>query len=179
MATIALVDDEPMILKSLGRLLRKTDWRVLTFDDPAAALTELKHEVVDLVVSDYRMPAMNGVEFLNQFKRTHPDTLRIILSGQADMKGVLSAVNESEVYRFILKPWEDEELLITLKTALKYNEILRENTRLAETVRKQEDRLHRQQIELQRLEREMPGITRVERDEDGSIDLSDEVGDSS
>ncbi|MDC0663769.1 response regulator [Marinobacter sp. SS21] len=177
MPTIALIDDEELILKSLNRLLRKTDWEVLPFADPADALERLADRAIDIVVSDYRMPQMTGVEFLNRFKEHHPDTLRIILSGQADMQGVLNAVNQSEVYRYMLKPWEDEELLHTLKTALRYNDLLRENAELAETVRIQRDRLKRQQAELIRLEQEMPGITHIERDADGLIDLSDEADD--
>ncbi|MDX1754626.1 MAG: response regulator [Marinobacter sp.] len=177
MSTIALIDDEELILKSLSRLLRKTDWEVLTFSNPADALGALADREIDIVVSDYRMPQMSGVEFLNRFKQDHPDTLRIILSGQADMQGVLNAVNESEVYRYMLKPWEDEEFLHTLKTALKYNDLLRENAELAEIVRVQRSRLKRQQAELERLEREMPGITHLERDADGLIDLSDEAND--
>ncbi|MDX1456060.1 MAG: response regulator [Marinobacter sp.] len=177
MPTIALIDDEELILKSLKRLLRKTDWEVMTFTDPAIALDALANQRIDIVVSDYRMPQMTGVEFLNQFKRDHPDTLRIILSGQADMQGVLNAVNESEVYRYVLKPWEDDELLHTLKTAMKFNDLLRENAELAEIVRVQRSRLKRQQAELNRLEQEMPGITHIERDADGLIDLSDEADD--
>ncbi|WP_148861351.1 response regulator [Marinobacter fonticola] len=177
MPTIVLVDDDSLILKSLGRLFRKEKWRILSYDDPKQALVSLADEEVDLVISDYRMPQMNGVEFLSQFKVSHPDSLRIVLSGQADMNGVLKAVNESEVYRFILKPWEDEELLITIRNALKFNELIKENARLADVVRRQRDRLKRQQDELNRLETEMPGITRVERNEDGLIDLSGEFDD--
>ncbi len=177
MPTIALIDDEELILKSLSRLMRKTDWEVLAFADPTEALARLADRDIDIVVSDYRMPEMTGVEFLNCFKEHHPDTLRIILSGQADMQGVLNAVNQSEVYRYMLKPWEDEELLHTLRTALRYNDLLRENAELAEVVRFQRSKLKRQQAELERLEREMPGITHIERDADGLIDLSDEAND--
>ncbi|TBW49239.1 response regulator [Marinobacter halodurans] len=177
MPTIALVDDEPMILKSLTRLFRKTDWRILPFDDPQQALDKLQDESVDLVISDYRMPQMNGVEFLKRFKDTHPDALRLVLSGQADMDGVLEAVNESEVYRFLLKPWNDDELLVTIRNALRFNEVLRENQQLADIVRRQRDRLKRQQQELERLESEMPGITRVDRTDDGLIDVSGEFDD--
>lgn len=177
MPTIALIDDEELILKSLNRLLRKTNWEVLTFSNPLDALETLNGQNVDIVVSDYRMPQMSGVDFLNQFKKDHPDTIRIILSGQADMQGILNAVNQSEVYRYVLKPWEDEELLHTLRTALKFNDLLRENAELAEIVRIQRDKLKRQQSELNRLEQEMPGITQIKRDADGMIDLSDEAND--
>lgn len=177
MPTIALIDDEPLILKSLGRLLRKGEWQVLAFTNPADALVQLANQDVDIVVSDYRMPGMTGVEFLNKLKESHPDTLRIILSGQADIQGVLNAVNQSEVYRFVLKPWEDDELLHTLRTAQRFNDLIRENAKLAETVRTQRNKLKRQQAELARLERDTPGITSIELDDDGMIDLSGEAGD--
>lgn len=177
MTTILLVDDEPMIIKSLTRLLTRQSWQVLGFTDPRKALDEVANRAVDLVICDYRMPAMDGIEFLDHFRRQHPDTPRIILSGHADMQGVLKAVNQSEVYRFVLKPWDDEELLHTLKTALRFNELIRENARLAELVRAQRNKLKRQQTELNRLERDSPGITRIQLDDEGMIDLSDEAGD--
>lgn len=171
---IALVDDEPEILNALVRLFRHRDWITLTCDDARTAHAELQHHQLDLIISDYRMPGMDGVTLLNQFKQSHPDALRIVLSGQADLRGVVNAVNDSEVYRFILKPWANEDLLVTLDNALRYKEMVLENQRLAETVRRQQRELENQKREFERLESEVPGITRVERDQDGFITLSDE-----
>ncbi|XOZ32886.1 response regulator [Halomonadaceae bacterium KBTZ08] len=172
--TIAVIDDEPDILNALVRLFRQRDWITVTCDDARKAHSELKHHQLDLIISDYRMPGMDGVSLLNQFKQSHPDALRIVLSGQADLEGVIKAVNDSEVYRFILKPWSNDDLLITLDKALRYKEMALENRRLAETVRRQQRALENQKKELDRLESEVPGITQVERDEDGFIVLSDE-----
>ncbi len=171
---IALIDDEPEILNALKRLLRQRDWIILTCNDAANAHNELRHHRLDLIISDYRMPGIDGVSLLNRFKQSHPDALRIVLSGQVDLEGVVSAVNHSEVYRFILKPWSNEDLLITLENALRYREMALENQRLAETVRRQQRELETQKRELQRLESETPGITMVERDPDGFIVLDDE-----
>lgn len=169
---IALIDDEPEILNALVRLFRHRDWLVLTCSDARTAHAELTHHHLDLIISDYRMPGVDGVTLLNQFKQSHPDALRLVLSGQADLEGVLNAVNDSEVYRFILKPWSNEDLLVTLDNALRYKQMALENRRLAETVRRQQRELEQQKKELERLESEAPGITQVERDKDGFIILS-------
>jgi DNA-binding NtrC family response regulator len=113
------------------------------------------------------MPEMNGIEFLKKVKERDSVPLRIMLTGHADLKSVLDAVDQGEVYRFLLKPWDDEELKMTIRQALDYYHLWRENRTLVRTVKKQS------QI-LQELEREHPGISRVEKNEDGSIVLGEE-----
>jgi len=174
MSIIALVDDEPNILRSLKRALHRHFPNILTFDNPETALSELSHTHVDLIISDYKMPQMNGVEFLTQFKNSHPESLRMILSGQADMQGVLDAVNQVGIYRFLVKPWDDDELIINTKNALAYNKLEQENKALLRTVKEQSLILKSQLSELKRLERESPGITKINLNEDGCIDLSNE-----
>jgi len=175
--TIALIDDEPNILKALKRALGREHWNILTFDDPVTALDELTNTEVDLVISDYKMPQMTGVDFLKLFSKQHPDTLRIILSGQADLKGLMDAINTVGVYRFILKPWNDDELRLTIKQALAFSQLEKENRELVETVKKQSKTLQSQLSELNRLERESPGITKIDLNEDGYIDMSAEFED--
>lgn len=177
MTTILLVDDETNILRALKRALKREDWNVITYDNPAQALEELALTPIDLVLSDYRMPQMTGVEFLSDFKAMQPDAIRLILSGQADLQGLLDAINAAEVYRFILKPWNDTDLIITLKNALDYQRLQRENRELADTVRNQSRAIKAQLSELRRLEQESPGITQVKWDENGLIDLSSEFED--
>ena len=177
MTTLAFVDDEINILYSIKRLLRKKDWTLLTFVTPEEALLELKGRTdIDIIVSDYRMPGMNGVEMLKLMKQDCPDALRIILSGHADLQGILQAVNQAEIYRFITKPWIDEDFIITLENAIQYHALAQENLRLSLMVRQQQGRINKQLSELKRLEQESPGITHVSWSDDGSIDISDEFG---
>ncbi len=171
MTTLVLVDDEVNILKALKRMLASEGWDIYAFDDPEQALASKDLVDVDLVISDYRMPQMNGVEFLRKFKQQHPEAIRLLLSGQTDIAGMMGAINTAEVYRFIMKPWNDEEIKITIKQALAFNHLLKENERLAQTVRRQSRLLRSQLSELKRLEAESPGITQVDWNDDGSINL--------
>lgn len=173
MTHIVLVDDEANILKSLTRALSKQQWKVSTFTSPTEALEQLSENTIDMVISDYRMPEMDGVEFLSLFRQKHPEAVRIILSGQADVDSVMAAINRAEVYRFITKPWDNYELLITLEKALEFNQLRLENEALANTVRKQSVQIETQLNELRRLERESPGITQVKWNDDGSISIED------
>ncbi len=177
MTTILLVDDEINILRALRRVLSKEGWEILTYDNPQQALEELAYQPVDLVISDYRMPQMTGAEFLAEFREIQPDAIRLILSGQADMAGLIEAINSAMIYRFISKPWDDDELLITVRQALRFNELERENRKLAEMVRNQSKAIQMQLQELRRLEQLHPGITEVSWDADGRIDLSQEFDD--
>jgi DNA-binding NtrC family response regulator len=164
---ILIVDDEENILNSLKRLFRKEPYEILTAMNGEEGLKILDDHQVNLIISDLKMPEMNGIEFLKKVKERDSLPLRIMLTGHADLKSVLDAVDQGEVYRFLLKPWDDEELKMTIRQALDYHRLWKENRTLVRTVKKQS------QI-LQELEREHPGISRVEKDEDGSIVLGEE-----
>ncbi len=103
------------------------NYKLLTAESGEAGLELLANNEVHLVVSDYRMPGMNGVEFLCKVKEKYPDTMRLVLSGFADAAAVVDAINEGHVYKFIAKPWDDQELLITIKRALEQYDLKREN----------------------------------------------------
>lgn len=176
MHRVMVVDDEVNVLSALRRVLTGigTDGERLkleleTFDDPEEALERATYSNFDLVISDYRMPAMSGVEFLEQLIQIQPNIARLILSGYADMPGLIDAINRVQIFRFIGKPWHDVELKSTIRQALQYHDVLRENQRLADLVRVQQGKLSRQEVELKRLEEQYPGITRVDRADDGSI----------
>ncbi len=112
------VDDEPNILRSLQRSFLDEPWEICTADGGEEALAIVGERRPDVILSDYRMPGMNGVEFLQQAKRVHADSIRIVLSGYADLDVILAALNEGEVYRFLSKPWNDGELRDVIRKAI-------------------------------------------------------------
>ncbi len=178
---ILLVDDEPAILSALVRQLRLVNraprpaYKVEALTSTLMALKRAEETSFDLVISDYRMPEMNGVDFLRHFRDIQPNAVRMVLSGTADLQAIVDAVNEAGIVRFISKPWTDAELTFAVETALKERELLLENQRLADELRQIRGLMSRQDAELRRLERECPGITRVNWGPDGSVML-DEIG---
>ena len=116
--TILIVDDEKAVLASLKRLLRKEGWRLLLTSSARKGLELLAQNRVDLVVSDMRMPDMDGVTFLKQVKSDYPQTVRIILTGYAQRKSVTAAFTEADIFQLIAKPWDDDELKDVLRNAL-------------------------------------------------------------
>ncbi len=122
--TILIVDDEEMILKSIYRVLRNEDYQILTAQSGEQGLGMLKEQYVDLVISDQKMPGMNGLDFLQRVKTEYPHILTIMLTGQAEIEIAMDAINEAGVYKFILKPWNDNNLKITVKRALETLELI-------------------------------------------------------
>ena len=172
---LLLVDDEPNILRSLERQLRTISrgdgpaYLIETCINPVVALQRAGEAAFDLVISDYRMPEMNGVDFLRSFRDLQPTAARLILSGQTDLAGMIGAINEAGIMRFLAKPWEEAELVFAVETALRERSLLLENQRLADELRASRGIIARQEAELRRLERESPGITRVNWDADGAV----------
>ncbi len=117
MNTILIVDDEVEIARALRRLLRR-EFNVELAHSGAEALQKLEQMPVDLVLSDFRMPNMSGAQLMSEIKNRWPTTARVILSGYADIESMLASVNEGEVCRFLRKPWNDDELLVTLRSVL-------------------------------------------------------------
>lgn len=171
MRRIVLVDDEINVLKALQRVLARTmsDVRVEIFDDPRAALARASEMGFDVVVSDYRMPAMDGISFLSEVKRVQPDTVRLVLSAQADMQALVEAINRAEIFRFLAKPWDDAELVATLQAALERRDAILAERRLADEQRVARGDMTPAEMALRRLEEEEPGITRVDWTPDGGI----------
>jgi response regulator RpfG family c-di-GMP phosphodiesterase len=116
---IVIVDDEEMVLTSLRSFLSlETDYDVLTFNAPEAALGKLKDHPVDLVISDYLMPGMNGIAFLLELKKVHPFATRVLLTGYADKENAIKAINEVGLYQYIEKPWRNEDLKLIIQNGL-------------------------------------------------------------
>ena len=178
MSRILILDDEDSILKSLKLLLRvapctvgnKTfTLEVEAFVSPLEAILRARHEPFDLFLSDYRMPEMDGVEFLKAVKVIQPDAARLILSGYADLNALVRAVNEVGIDRFIGKPWNDYELLSAIAQSLAHRELMLENRQLANLVRLDMGDITPETLEAQRLEALEPGITQVNWGPDGSV----------
>ena len=113
---ILVVDDEPEILHSLKGLLR-SDFQVHTAGSGADAVRVLQEHPVHLVMTDQRMPQMTGVEFLRRVKSDHPEAIRLIFTGYADVQAVIDAVNQGNVFRYVAKPWNPDELIGVLREA--------------------------------------------------------------
>jgi len=139
--TILCVDDEPNILSALKRLFRTTGHRVLTADGGTQALALLETQAVNLVISDMRMPMMDGAELLHQVYARWPDTARVLLTGYADMSSTIAAINEGRIHRYITKPWNEVELLAVVKDAHDLQTLRAERARLEALTLKQNDEL--------------------------------------
>jgi two-component system probable response regulator PhcQ len=164
---ILLVDDEPNVLRSLSRLLK--DYQVISFTSGEEALSAARNRAFDLVISDYQMPGMNGVEFLTFFKAIQPDAIRMILTAYADLNAIQHAINEAEIFRFINKPWNPVEVMNAVTRGLERKHILLKNQTLVNKVRRQRFLLEQKEAILNALEAEEPGITKIKWTEDGSI----------
>lgn len=138
---LLLVDDEENILRSLKRVLRRGDWHVETAPDAETALGLFAQFQPEVVLSDFRMPGLNGVEFLARVKEMAPRTQRIMLTGQADQQAIEEAINRSEVFRFISKPWNDAQLVLTVKSAFEQHALVAENERLFRLIQNQNQEL--------------------------------------
>ncbi|MDB5754881.1 MAG: two-component system response regulator [Massilia sp.] len=139
--TILCVDDEPNILSALRRLFRPQGYEVLTAQSAREGLAVLDARPVDLVISDMRMPEMDGVQFLEQARGRWPETLRLLLTGNADVRLILDAVNRGEIYRYITKPWDDHEMNLVVRHALERQGLVREQRRLEELTAHQNEQL--------------------------------------
>jgi FixJ family two-component response regulator len=134
--SILIVDDERNILTALGRLFRKEPYRILTADNAEEALLILKQgEQPKVIISDQRMPKIDGAEFLALVKDILPDTIRIMLTGFSDINAAMEAINKGGIYRYILKPWNDQELKITVKRAIERYDLVQQNMGLTQELK--------------------------------------------
>ena len=127
---VLCVDDEPNILSSLRRMLSLEGFEVFTADSGAQALELLAKDTVNVIISDMQMPGMHGVELLEKVRQQWPHTMRLMLTGASDMSGAIEAINQGAIYRYIAKPWNDEELLSTIRAAIAFGTLANEHDRL-------------------------------------------------
>jgi response regulator RpfG family c-di-GMP phosphodiesterase len=160
--TILCVDDEPNILSSLRRALRNPQYRVLTAPGGHEAIAIMEAAPADLVISDMRMPGMDGAQLLGQIRRRWPRTMRILLTGYADVNSTIAAINEGQIYRYVNKPWDDGELQVTVAQALERLALEREKARLEALTQAQNEELRsfNAQLEL-RVEQRTAEVTQA------------------
>lgn len=141
--TILCVDDEENILQSLKRLLRKEGYNLLTAENAIVALELLKENDVHLVVCDQRMPDMGGTEFLSKVKEEYPDIVRVILTGYTDVDSITKSVNTGNIYKILLKPWNDNNLKLEIKRCLEQYNLVQTNRELQNTILEQNKELRK------------------------------------
>lgn len=139
--TVLLVDDEESILNSLRRLLRGQPYQVLLASGGAQALEIMAQQRIDLVMTDARMPNMDGATLLAHIHDLYPNTTRILLTGYADLPTIIKAINDGQIHRYISKPWNDDEMLLILRQVLQHQHSERERQRLVQLTRQQNEQL--------------------------------------
>lgn len=130
---ILIVDDEENVRKALKRVFRQENYEVITAEDAQKALQILREMPCQLMITDYKMPGMSGADLLREVKALYPETIRILLTGQADTDAVMAAIKDGAVYKFILKPWNDNDLRVTVSLGLEQYDLKKENGLLKET----------------------------------------------
>jgi len=147
---ILVVDDEENILKAISRLLMDEDLDVMTATSGEEALKILgSNRDVGLIVSDQRMPGLTGVDFLEKARRIVPDTIRIMLTGYADVNAAVDAINRGGAYRYVAKPWKDEELVQIIREAAQRFLLIKENKRLSEILKRKNEELQNWNSQLE------------------------------
>ena len=149
--SVLCVDDEKNILNSLRRLLRQENYNLLTASSGAEGLKLLEETHVQLVISDQRMPEMSGVDFLSQVREKYPEIIRIILSGYTDVNSITDAINKGHIYKFLLKPWDEQNLFLEIRQALQKYDLIEDNQRLHQQVLRQNEELKRMNENLEQI----------------------------
>lgn len=165
-SSILLVDDETNVLAALKRSLMDEPYVIASANSGDEAIVRMIEQPFKVVISDERMPNMDGSELLGIIRERWPETVRIMLTGHASVEATMRAVNSGEIYRFFTKPWDDVMLKLAIRSAIEKFDLEEENRRLLRTV-KQQSR------ELKSLERHHPGITDLKKSEQGVIELPD------
>ena len=147
--TIVIVDDEEMVVSSLSSFLSlETNYNVKTFTSVNSALSFIEKNEIDLVMSDYLMPEMDGITFLTKVRDLYPQVPRIILTGYADKENAIKAINDVGLFQYLEKPWDNSDILIVLRNGLERNKLMK---KLQEKV----EEINRAYGELQVLQREI------------------------
>lgn len=148
-ARILIVDDEDMVLQSIKSILElETDYSVLAFLSPREAIEYVTQNEIDIVISDYLMPEMDGISFLAQIRELRPEVPRIILTGYADKENAIKAINEVGLFQYIEKPWDNDNLLLVLRNGLEKKHLLQELQKKLHEINLAHGDLHNLQKEI-------------------------------
>src|SRR3990170_5186528 len=156
-ASILIVDDDELVLSSLrGVFSLQTDYQVVEANDPVKAIELVERTPLDIVISDFLMPQMNGIDFLKQVRRLQPDAIRLVLTGYADKENAIKAINDVGLYHYLEKPWDNEALLSIVRNGLKEKSLRK---MLAEKVKELDTLVSRQEA----IKRELEMAARVQK----------------
>lgn len=156
-ATVLFVDDEANILSSLKRLFRPSGYKILVAPGGLEGLELMKGNPVDLVISDMRMPEMDGATFLGKVAEQWPGTVRILLTGYADMESTITAINVGKIYKYISKPWDENDIILSVRHALEQRFLEQERKRLLALTKKQNAELQGFNTKLEEKVRQRTG----------------------
>ncbi|MDH5525522.1 MAG: response regulator [Desulfobulbaceae bacterium] len=148
---ILCVDDEGGVLRAIRRLFQDTEYELFTAESGREGLEILGREEIALIISDQRMPGMTGVEFLEQAKVVAPNAIRIMLTGYADIKDSIDAINRGAISRYISKPWNDDELIILVREAIERYDLARQNRHLTRSLQKKNSELAELSAKLEKM----------------------------
>ena len=162
--TVLIIDDDTAIREMMKESFSKETYTVLISGSANEALSILSQGPVDVVISDEKMPGMSGSELLAVVRKKYPDTIRMILTGHANLDTAIHAINEGEIYRFFKKPCNMIDLAITVRQALQHKAVLEKNQLLQKVVAQQDTLIHD-------IENQHPGISDIKRNADGAIIL--------
>jgi len=162
--TVLIIDDDTAIREMMKESFSKEPYTVLIAGSANEALSILSQGPVDVVISDEKMPGMSGSELLAVVRKKYPDTIRMILTGHANLDTAIHAINEGEIYRFFKKPCNMIDLAITVRQALQHKAVLEKNQLLQKVVAQQDTLIHD-------IENQHPGISDIKRNADGAIIL--------
>ena len=160
--TILVVDDEDLFIEYIQRVISDENYNVITAASAQEGLDILEKQQVSMVISEYEIPLMNGLEFLEKVRIIYPNILTVMVTDRADIDLTIKAINEAGVYKFLLKPLDDIDFKNMIKKTLESLQVIKERDVLIRKVKTHEST-------LKDLEKRYPGITKVERDEDGYI----------
>jgi DNA-binding NtrC family response regulator len=147
--SVLIVDDEEMVLTSLATYLAlESDYEVLTFNSAPQALAHLVQHDVGLIISDFLMPEMDGISFLERARELRPDAPRVLLTGYADKENAIKAINRVELYQYVEKPWDNDDLRLVIRNGL-------EKRQLSARVSQQVRQINQAYLELQGIQAEI------------------------